>query len=502
MGKTLHVGPVTRIEGHLAINLEVDGGSVVSAQCCGEMFRGFETILKGRDPLDAQQITQRICGVCPVEHGIASILAQDMAYGIQPPENGRLARNIIEAANFIQSHIVHFYQLCAVDFIDITAVLKYAGKDTGMVALRDWVQSQLAEKTYLPAAPFLPRYAGMFVEDTTINLGAIHHYLKALEMRQVAQKMGAVFCGKLPHAAALVPGGITQPISVSQITDAEAFLNQLNEFVENAYIPDVLAVASAFPGYFNIGVGPKNFLAFGVFHEEGNRYLYPSGAVIDDKFSPLAEDKITEEVKYGLFSSPSGLHPSKGETTAAPGKSGAYTWLKAPRYNGSVMEVGALARLMVALHSPVANPVKSYSEKILASLGKKPADLASVMGRHLARAVETRMIVSRCAEWIGKLVPDKPSFKDFTIPQSGAGYGLTEAARGALGHWIEIQGKKISRYQCVVPTTWNCSPRDDKGVPGAVEQALVGVPIADSQNPIEAVRVVRSFDPCLACAVH
>jgi len=211
---------------------------------------------------------------------------------------------------------------------------------------------------------------------------------------------------------------------------------------------------------------------------------------------------ISEDVGCSRYSSPSGLPPAAGQTQAAPTKNGAYSWLKAPRYQGAVMEAGALARVLVS-YSQGKNPaVKSQVEDWLKRLGKSSPDLVSVMGRHLARAIESKLIADRCAEWVDQLVPGKPACVPFTVPASGQGFGLTEAARGALGHWIEIRERKISNYQCVVPTTWNCSPRDDRGQPGAVEQALVGTPVSDASNPIEPARVVRSFDPCIACAVH
>ena len=504
MSQQITISPLTRIEGHLAIRTDVVDGKVTQAWMSGEMFRGFENILRGRDPLDAQQITQRICGVCSVEHGIASILAQDMAYGVAPPDNGRIVRNLIQSASFIMSHITHFYILSALDFIDVTAIVGYQGKDPALEGLKAWVQKELAGRKVLPAAPFLPRYTAEYVQDRDLNLGALKHYLEALEMRKEAHRMGALFCGKLPHAPALIPGGVTDNVTAWKIAAYGAILERLKNFIESAYIPDVLAVAQAFPACFTMGKGCGNYLSYGVFPESsrtGDLFL-GSGVVIEEKQLPLSPGSITEEVGSSYFSSASGLKPESGETVAAPDKRGAYSWLKAPRYQSRPMEVGPLARISVAYREGRNRTVISTVDALLKALGITPAELNSVMGRHAARAMECLMIANRCSQWLEQLLPDQPVFADFAIPDAAQGYGLTEAARGALGHWIQIKNRKIDNYQCVVPTTWNASPRDDRGVPGPIEQALVGTTVADKENPIEAARVVRSFDPCIACAVH
>jgi ferredoxin hydrogenase large subunit/hydrogenase large subunit len=503
MATTITLDPVTRIEGHLSIRTEVQNGKVVRAYSSGEMFRGFEVILKGRDPLDAQQITQRICGVCPVSHGIASILAQDQAYQCPVPDNGRLVRNLILGAEYIHSHITHFYLLSAVDFVDIKAITQYTGKDPVLRDLRAWVEAELASHRVLPAAPFLPRYEGHYLQDTELNITAIRHYLDALEMRKLAHRMGALFCGKLPHAASLVPGGVTEAVTTRQIVAYGSMLKELRRFIDQVYLPDMLAVAGAFPDYFAMGKGCGNFLAYGAFPEssDGKGLFMPSGVLKADRPASLDPGLITEDVTCSRFSSPSGLHPSKGLTLADPQKKDAYSWIKAPRYQGSPMEVGPLARVLVACRSGHAE-ISRLVNDLLASAKARPQSLMSVMGRHAARAIECKAVADRCEVWLDQLKPDQPAFAQFTIPQAGSGAGLTEAPRGALGHWIEIAGRKIDRYQCIVPTTWNCSPRDANGQGGPVEQALEGTTVADANNPIEAARVVRSFDPCIACAVH
>lgn len=502
--KKIVLDPITRVEGHLAVKTEIADGKVVRAEVAGEMFRGFEVILRGRDPLDAQQITQRICGVCPIEHGMASILAQDMAFGIEPPPNGRLVRNLVQAANIIASHVAHFYLLSALDFVDVAMVVEYVGKDPAMLALKGWVPSQLASKNVLPAAPFLPRYAGDYLTDKDANLGALRNYLEAIEIRRQAQQMGAIFAGKMPHAAALVPGGVTETVTALRIESYRALLERVRRFIDNAFLNDVVAVAGAYPGYFALGRGCGNFLAYGVFPEAagaGQRFL-PPGVLLTGKPAPLDPGAITEDVGSSLFSSPSGLAPASGQTVPAPDKANAYSWLKAPRYQGQVMEVGPLARLLVAAGPGGNSATAAAVNGLLQAIGRQPTELVSVMGRHAARALECKLVADHCHVWLDQLVPGEPTAVPFSVPATGAGFGLTEAARGALGHWIEIRDRKIANYQCVVPTTWNCSPRDDRGIAGPVEQALEGTPVADAENPLEVARVIRSFDPCLACAVH
>ncbi len=504
VSSVLTIDPITRIEGHLGIRLEIESGRVANAFCSGEMFRGFELILKGRDPLDAQQIVQRICGVCPVSHGLASVLAQEIVYKCIPAENGRLIRNIILGANYIQSHIVHFYHLSLFDFADIQALNQYQGTDPGLHELKKWLQSRESSKSLYPAAPFLPRYDCGYIENTELNLSAVRHYFDALNIRALAHKFAAVFAGKLPHSPTLVPGGVTEKISAKKIAECRSMIKKLQIFIEQAYLEDVSGIAAALPEYFRMGRGCGKFLAYGVFpeSEDLSLTLFPSGLLSGGKLSYFDADRITEDVRYALYSSPSGLKPDRGQTFADPQKDEAYSWIKAPRYDGAVMEVGPLARMMIACLKGENTGIKRRFEAFLQKHKITSDDMISVMGRHAARALECKIIADRCEEWIELLKPDEPVFMDFEIPPKGQAAGLTEAPRGALGHWIELADYKIKNYQCVVPTTWNCSPRDDRGIPGPVEQALAGTPIADSKNPIEAVRVVRSFDPCIACAVH
>lgn len=512
MVQTAVISPLTRIEGHLAIHTEVEQEKesglfkITHARCEGEMFRGIETILQGRDPLDAQQITQRICGVCPISHGVASCMAQEMAYGIQPTRNGRLAQNLIFAANYLQSHILHFYHLAALDFVDITAILKYQGPDPTLSGLREWVKNALDKNLVFPGAPFLPRYeVDQYIQDDAANWKLIDNYVKALRVRTLAHEMAAVFGAKLPHSTSLVPGGVTGEITIERVLAYKSRLAQIATFIETTYLPDLMTAAAAFPTYWDIGRGWDNFLSYGAFRMEEKTgeniaNFFPAGVVVGGTYQPLDTAKIREYVEYSRYNSPSNLHPWNGRTNPAPDKG--YSWLKAPRYDNQVMEVGPLARVMVTYLGPGNENRKKEIQQILAGLNIPVEKMNSVLGRHLARGLEAKWLAAQAALWLEELELDKPAAREFSIPMQARGYGLTEAPRGALGHWLTIRDYKIEHYQCIVPTTWNCSPRDDQGRPGAVEKALEGTAIQDPDQPIEAGRIVRSFDPCIACAVH
>ena len=499
------IDPVTRIEGHLKVSTIVDDGVVKEAQSTGNLFRGIELILRGRDPRDAQVITQRICGVCPQSHGVAAALSLDSAFGVSDkiPPNARIIRNLIQGAHVVQDHILHFYHLAALDYVDITDVAKYEGKDSDLNSVKDFIfRGELG--------PFVPRYEGDYRLPPEVNQQAAAHYLKALEIRRIGQEMVSTFSGKIPHSVGIVPGGITATPTVDMIVSFLWKLRRLQDFIDNNYIPDVLAVASAYSDYFEIGIGCKNLLSYGAYDLEGEepdltlrKRLFTQGVTsVDLKPGKLDTTKITEGVKYSWYrDSPSSRHPTEGETKPEYGKEGAYSWIKSPRYEGKVYEVGPLAR--VAVTYAHGDPVmKNLVDSALAQLKAPPSVLFSVMGRHLARALSAKFIADSMEKWLLEVKPGEPTFVEYTIPEEATGMGLTEAARGALGHWIEIKEEKIANYQCVVPTTWNASPRDDNGNPGPMEQAIIGTRIKDKSNPFEIVRIVRSFDPCLACAVH
>ncbi len=499
------IDPMTRIEGHLKIETVVEDGVVKEARSSGNLFRGIELILRGRDPRDAQVITQRICGVCPQSHGVAAALCVDGALGIgdKIPPNARIIRNLIQGAHVAQDHVLHFYHLAALDYVDITDVAKYEGKNSTLKSVKDFISRG-------ELGPFVPRYEGDYRLPPEVNQQAVAHYIEALEVRRIGHEMVSIFSGKIPHSVGIVPGGVTTTPTVDKIISFLWKLRRLQDFIDNTYIPDVLAVAGAYPDYCEIGAGCRNLLSYGAYDLEGEepdltlrKRLFTQGVTSADlKPGKLDITKITENLKHSWYqNSSTGRHPTQGETKPEYGKEGAYSWVKSPRYEGKVYEVGPLARVTVSYAN--GDPIiKNLVDSALAQLKAPPSALFSVMGRHLARALCAKFIADSMEKWLLELKTGEPTFVEYTIPEEGMGVGLTEAARGALGHWIEIKEQKIANYQCVVPTTWNASPRDDNGNPGPIEQAITGTKIRDKSNPFEIVRIVRSFDPCLACAVH
>lgn len=492
--------PVTRVEGHLRIDTRVDGGRVAEAWSRGEMFRGFEAILNGRDPLDAPVITERICGVCPVSHAVASCKAIEAAAGLRVPVNGQLLRTLILSANYLQSHILHFYQLSALDFVDVEAVLAYNGSDPTLRDLRTWAKAEVSSGKVLPAAPFLPRLPGGYSKDPGWNLGGLAHYVEALEIRQEAHRMAALFGGKMPHPASLVPGGVTCGVELEAVEDFRTRLRRVRRFVESVYLRDVAIAARQFSAYAKIGRGVQRYLSFGVF-EEGSGTWLPNGVVEDGRYTPLNTALIAEELGSSRYQAAPASHPRQGQTRPSSEKAGAYSWIKAPRYAGKAVEVGPLARMVVASEAGHQG-VQSTLSALLRDTGLPPAALASVIGRHAARAAEAVLLAQRMETWLDRLAPGAPCVATYKPQANGQGEGLTEAPRGALGHWIDVRGGKIARYQCLVPSTWNFSPRGDRGDPGPVEAALLGTLVNPAYQGLEVARVVRSFDPCIACAVH
>ncbi len=499
------IDPITRIEGHLKIETAVENGVVKDARSTGNMFRGIELILRGRDPRDAQVITQRICGVCPQSHGVAAALNLDSAFGISDkiPDNGRIIRNLIQGAHIAQDHILHFYHLAALDYVDVTDVAKYVGKDSELNSVKDFIARGAL-------GPFVPRYEGDYRLPPEVNQLATAHYVQALEIRRIGHEMVSIFSGKIPHSVGVIPGGVTCTPTVDMITSFLWKLRKIQDFINNVYIPDVMAVASVYSDYCEIGAGCQNLLSYGQYDLEGGqpdvtkrKRLFHQGVTSADlKPGKLDISKITESVTHSWYEDyQGGRHPSQGETKPKHGKDGAYSWVKSPRYDGKVHEVGPLARLAVtyAHGDPV---VKGLVDSALAQLKAPPSALFSVMGRHLARALCAKITADNLEKWVLAVKPGEPAYYDYTLPEEGIGAGLTEGARGALGHWIEIKEGKIANYQCVVPTTWNASPRDENGNPGPIEQAIIGTKVKDKDNPFEIVRIVRSFDPCLACAIH
>lgn len=501
----IDLGPVTRLEGHLNVKTTITDNVIEDARCVGEMFRGFEVILRGRDPLDAQQITQRICGVCPYAHAIASSYAQENAYGMQVTANGRILHNLINGANHLYDYLLHFYQLSALDFVDVTAILQYTGKDADLVKVRDWVKAELASGKPYPAAPFLPRLSGRYIEDTEVNIGALKHYLESMEIQKKANRASAIFGGKFPHATAIFPGGCSGVPDIDLIASYQALIIEVRDFIHKKYIPDLVAVAQTFPEYWDIGRSKGGFLSFGLLplspQADSKRLLAP-GVLLDGAVAPVRLESITEDVRYAKYSSPSGLAVKDGDLVPEPDKNGAYSWAKAPRYNGRMVEVGPAARVLVDYQQGNNAELVKLVDHFAGLAGITAGQLNSVLGRHLSRAICSAVIADFLLTESERLDPGQPGGTEIVIPATGEGYGTTEASRGALLHYIRLKDHKVEKYECVVPTTWNCSPRDDRDTPGALESALIGTRVEKPEEQIEAVRIVHSFDPCLACAVH
>ncbi len=505
MTKKITIDPITRIEGHLKIEVEIENGKVKNAWSSGTMARGFEAMLIGKDPRDAPFITSRICGVCYSVHQITSSRALDAAFGAKVPWGGTLLRNLVMGAQYIYDHPLHFYQLSALDYIDIMAIAKYNGKDKDLLAVKDKIIGLVTAKdTY----PLTPRYEpdAFSVKDPDIVIMAVKHYIDALKIHAKARNMGAIWGGRTPHYQNIVVGGVTSYPDINQVARFRTMLDEQARFVNEVYIPDVLLFGTGplLPlAKAGIGGGHYNYLSYGALEKDpaGKNLVFPAGVITGlnpanikvDHFDP---DKITESVKYGWYKENKPVHPYNGEQVFDLDKKEAYSFVKAPRYDGKPMEVGPLARMLVAKNPTLLG---------LVGKGVKPGAVA----RHAARAIETKLVVDACYKWCDDLLDamTKPGFKihdseHWVPPENSTGAGFYEAPRGALGHWVKIKNKKIENYQTVVPSTWNASPRDEKGVRGQYEEALIGAPVPDTENPINVVRIIRSFDPCLACAIH
>jgi len=505
MGQRITIDPVTRIEGHLKIEVEIENGKVKDAWSSGTMARGIEVLLQGKDPRDASYVTSRICGVCYSVHQICSAYALDDAYGARVPVGGTLLRNLVMGAQYIYDHMLHFYHLTALDYLDIMAIANYKGKDEALLAVKNKIVGLVKSKdTY----PLTPRYKPdeFCVKDPDIVISAVKHYIDALSMQAKARNMGAIFGGRQPHYQSIVVGGVTQYPDLNQVLMFKTMLEEQEKFVNEVYFPDVMAFGTGplLPlATAGIGGGHYNYLSYGALPVRPPKkdLLFPAGVIVNmdpanirvQKFDPT---KITESVKYAWYRDSRPLHPSNGKTSYDLNKKDAYSFVKAPRYDGVSMEVGPLARMLVAKNPTLIDLVKK---------GVKPGAVA----RHACRAIEVKLVVDACFKWLDQLLVEmtKPGFKiqdneHWETPDEGEGAGFYEPPRGSLGHWIKIRNKKIENYQCVVPSTWNASPRDEKGVRGQYEESLIGVPVPDPDNPINVVRVIRSFDPCLACAIH
>ncbi|MGB9757674.1 MAG: nickel-dependent hydrogenase large subunit [Candidatus Bipolaricaulaceae bacterium] len=474
--RAIAIDPITRIEGHLKVEITVENGKIVHARSSGALFRGVEMILIGRHPLDAQRITTRICGVCPLAHSTAASLALDEALGISEaiPQNGRLLRNLIYAANWLHNHILHFYHLSLPDYV------VFRGALSGFLASG----AERDERFSSAESEVLAR-----------------HYLEALEIRKKAHELVALFGGKMPHDMAIVPGGVTFCPGPGDLAAFRFRLSEIRGFLENVYVPDVISVARRYADYFGMGkVG--RLLSFGAFPEENGGAigrLVPAGLLRHGEPEKLDPREIREEVVSSWYEG-SGGHPGEANPCPSPEKREAYSWVKAPRYKGEAYEVGPAARVSLGL---VFGPpsLQALARDLLGEAKAGPEDLSSVMGRHISRAIEALFLAKEMEKWLSQLDWTRPVAAPLAVPKEGEGQGLTEAPRGALGHWLRIKDGRIAHYQVVSPTTWNASPRDEKGKPGPIEEALEGTPVGDDALLV-AGRIVRSFDPCLACAVQ
>jgi Ni,Fe-hydrogenase I large subunit len=541
MAKRIIVDPVTRIEGHLRIECEVENNVIKDAWSSITLWRGIETILKGRDPRDAGLMVQRFCGVCTFVHYEASILACEDAFKVKPPANARIIRNLIHGAQYLYDHTMHFYHLHGLDWVDITQALSADPKKAVEMARgycdnpyncseTHYIAVQKRLKKFVESGrlgPFANAYWGnpSYKLPPEANLIIVSHYLDALQVSKLGAQMMAIFGGKNPHQQTLVVGGVTSVMDALDASRLGAYLFRLKElknFVETAYIPDVLLAAAYYKdeGLNGTGAGVKNFLAYGGFplDDDWNTLLFPRGTVrAGDLANPikLDEAKITEEVVHSWYKGTEPQHPYKGTTDPEyTGYDGGgnlkgeekYSWCKAPRYDALPYEVGPLARMVVG-YSQGHKEIKPLVDDTLKATGLPAAVLFSTLGRTAARAIETKYVGDKIEGWVGELVAnikagDSRTWTRCDVPESGEGRGMTEPPRGALGHWIRIENQKIANYQAIVPSTWNCSPRDKVGKRGPYEESLIGTKLANVDQPLEILRTIHSFDPCMACAVH
>jgi Ni,Fe-hydrogenase I large subunit len=552
----LVIDPVTRIEGHLRVEVQVGGGQVTEAYSSSTMWRGIETILQGRDPRDAWVFAQRICGVCTTVHALASVRAVEDAIGAVPPLNARLLRQLIAAAQYVHDHVVHFYHLQALDWIDPTAALRASPRQAASLAqsissyprstagLFASVQDRL--KAFLASGnigPFTNGYWGhpAYRLSPELNLVAVSHYLDALDFQRDYIRIHAMLGGKNPHPQTYLVGGMASPVDLNSqdaindntLTELAELLQAGLDFVQQVFLPDLYAIAAGYPDWTRHGGGLGSYMVFGDYSPSPPRKghppadgLFPGGVIRAGSLTvePFDPAGVAESVAHSWFryDGETALPPWEGETTpdyTGPEPpftqldvAGKYSWLKAPRYQGIAVEVGPLARMLVGYASDDAR-IRPLVSGALARLKLPPSALMSTLGRVLARGLETEIMAQYSLELVNLLranvaggdlaIADTTKWAPSSWPAGQArGVGFHEAPRGGLSHWVVIEDQKIRNYQAVVPSTWNASPRDERGNPGAYEAALVGTPVADPQRPLEILRTLHSFDPCMACAAH
>ncbi|MEN4053862.1 MULTISPECIES: nickel-dependent hydrogenase large subunit [Sulfurimonas] len=569
--KHIIVDPITRIEGHLRIEAVIDeNNTIVDAYSSSTMFRGIETILQGRDPRDAGLLAMRICGVCTGTHYQRSIEAVEDAFDITIPKNARLVRNLIQGALYIHDHLVHFYHLHALDFVDVVSALSADPKKTAVEAEK-WAGVS-GTSPYISGAPAFQEIqdrVAKFVKQGRLgifgngywgnkhykltpeqNLIGVAHYLKALDIQRDMAKMQAIFGGKNPHPQSIVVGGVTcvQDIqNPARIALFKSLLKESTKFIKQAYLPDVYMAGTMYAdeatdssatftelmkgkGVGGTGGGLLSYMTYGDFRLDDTGFyksalLFPSGVVYDGDLSKVHEvdpDKIAEDVTHAWYEGDKPLHPYDGETI--PKYTGLdkhadgmaylktdekYSWIKSPIYDDKRVEVGPLARMVVGV-AKGDERITKYVTNFLKRGNLPTSVLFSTVGRTAARAIETELMADVMMDWVDELAAntasgDLSTWTDFDFDKVSVntkGRGMAEAPRGALGHWVRVENGKIANYQAVVPSTWNAAPRDYKGRLGAYEASLIGTKVADPEQPLEIIRTIHSFDPCIACAVH
>jgi len=568
-GRRVVVDPVTRIEGHMRCEVNLDSNNVITnAVSTGTMWRGLEVILKGRDPRDAWAFVERICGVCTGTHALTSVRAVENALNIDIPDNANLIRNLMQATLWTHDHLVHFYHLHALDWVDVVCALKADPKRTSELAqsVSDWPMSspgyfrdlQSRLKRFVESGqlgPFRNGYWGhpAYKLPPEANLMAVAHYLEALDFQKDIVKIHTVFGGKNPHPNWLVGGmpcainiddtGAVGAINMERLNLVSQIIDRTIQFTDQVYLPDVMAIAGFYKDWGAIGGGlsSQSVLSYGDFPDHANDYsasslLAPRGAVINGNFNEIHEvdltrpDEIQEFVAHSWYRYPEGthgLHPYDGQTEphfelgqATRGtktkieqidEAGKYSWIKAPRWRGHAMEVGPLARYLIGYHQNRAD-IREPVDVLLRQLDVPVTALNSTLGRTAARALEAQWAAHKMKYFFDRLVANIKAgdtatanvdkWQPSTWPSQVRGVGFTEAPRGALGHWLKISDTKIDSYQCIVPTTWNGSPRDEQGQIGAFEASLMQTKMARADEPLEILRTLHSFDPCLACSTH
>jgi hydrogenase large subunit len=545
------IDPVTRIEGHLRIDAEVDGGVVRKAWSSGQMFRGIERILQGRDPREAWLFTQRFCGVCTTVHAIASVRAVENALQLEVPLNAQYIRNLILAAHAMHDHIVHFYHLSALDWVDVVSALKADPAKASALAesLSNWKGNSKMQLTAVrdrlkgfvdngQLGIFQNGYWGHPAMKLApeVNLLAVSHYLEALEYQRKVNQVVALLGGKTPNIQNLAVGGVANAINLDnqatlnmeKLYQVKDTLDEVQDFIRQVYFVDVCAIGAMYADWLNYGKGVTNYLSVPdlPLDSKGTRFDFPGGVIMNGDLKnvqeiktfgePFFRENVTESIARAWYDGDWSKHPFEEDTEPKYTKfedNGKYSWVKAPRFKGAPMQVGPLAQVLTGFalgHAPTVH----WATKTLETAGSiakttlTPAVLHSTLGRHAARMIRTQIIADLAQKHWNLLVNniakgDTTIFNEPVFPKGEQrGFGFHEAPRGTLSHWIVIRDGKIANYQAVVPSTWNAGPRDEKDQPGPYEASLVGNPVADAQRPLELIRTVHSFDPCLACAIH